>query len=458
VAQTLLTVVTDARRVVMPGVIGITLGLALLAGTGRLPGGALSLLVATGVLAGMALIAVRLEWGLLLLPIVAVLVPFEIATGRQTPLVACLLLAPLLLGLWVARMLARRALIVVRSPVNLPLAGFVVTAVVATISSQVLRDPLVFVGQSFPQVQLGQLSVIAISAGLFFMVMNSFGTMRWLRWLTWLMIGLGAVTIAKYLLVPGGDLPFASVGGLFSLWVVSLAFGQALFNQRLRPSMRAALLLLAGLWLFRRLFLEFGWLSGWLPILLSLATICALRSWRALSIGVAVAALVAGLNYEFFAERYAQQVSGGDSQGNYQRFEVWRRAIEVMGDQLLLGLGPAGYAPYYMTYWPDQALSSHSNYLDILAQTGLVGSGFFFWFLGALYVVAVQARRRWPAGFPAGLASGALGGLVGMTAAMVLGDWVIPFAYNQTLAGFRYTLHNWIILGALAALPHLRGE
>jgi hypothetical protein len=458
VALAFRTVVTDARRVAMPGVVGITLGLALLTGTGRLPGGALTLLVAASVLAGMALIAARLEWGILLLPMVAVLVPFEIATGRQTPLVACLLLAPLLLGLWIARMLARRALIVVRSPVNLPLAGFVVTAVVATISSQVLRDPLVFVWQSFPQVQLGQLSVIAISAGLFFMAMSSFRTMRWLRWLTWLMIALGAATVAKYLLLPGGDLPFASVGGLFSLWVVSLAFGQALFNQRLRPSIRAALLLLAGLWLYRRLFLEFGWLSGWLPILLSLATICALRSWRALSIGVAVAALVAGLNYEFLAERYEQQVSGGDSQGNFERFEVWRHAIAIMGDQLLLGLGPAGYAPYYMTYWPNQALSSHSNYLDILAQTGLVGSGFFLWFLGALYVVAVQARRRWPAGFPAGFANGALGGLVGMTVAMALGDWVIPFAYNQTLAGFRFTLHSWIILGALAALPHLRGE
>jgi hypothetical protein len=45
-----------------------------------------------------------------------------------------------------------------------------------------------------------------------------------------------------------------------------------------------------------------------------------------------------------------------------------------------------------------------------------------------------------------------------MTVAMALGDWVIPFVYNQTLAGFRFTVHNWLILGALAGLPHLHGD
>jgi O-antigen ligase len=166
--------------------------------------------------------------------------------------------------------------------------------------------------------------------------------------------------------------------------------------------------------------------------------------------------MVIGLNYDFFAQAYDNQISGDESQGNMTRLDVWSHAIAVIGDQILLGLGPAGYAPYYMTYSPDQALSSHSGYLDILAQTGLVGSLFFLWFLVALFRLAFAARRRWTEGLPAGLAHGGLAGLAGMTVAMALGDWVIPFVYNQTLAGFRYTLHSWIILGAVAALASMR--
>jgi O-antigen ligase len=277
-----------------------------------------------------------------------------------------------------------------------------------------------------------------------------------LAWLVWLMIGLGAVTLAAYLVLPGGDPRFVAVGGLFSLWVVALAAGQALNNRQLPTGLRVGLGLLAGLWLYRRLFLEFAWISGWLPILVALATLLALRSWRLLGAGVLVAAMVIGLNYDFFAQAYDNQISGDESQGNMTRLDVWSHAIAVIGDQILLGLGPAGYAPYYMTYSPDQALSSHSGYLDILAQTGLVGSLFFLWFLVALFRLAFAALRRWTEGLPAGLAHGGLAGLAGMTVAMALGDWVIPFVYNQTLAGFRYTLHSWIILGAVAALASMR--
>ena len=446
------------RRMTMMGIVVAALGLTIIAGLGRLPGGPLVLGGAIGALVGVVLMLGRLEFGLLLLPAVAVLAPFGLGTGTATTLVASLLLAACLIALWLARMLAKRDLRVVRSPINLPLAGFVGAACLATLSSQVFRDPLVLFVPSFPQIQLGGLSVFIISAGLFVVAMNCLRTARLVTWLTWIMIGLGTVTLAAYLLLPGGDPGFVAIGGLFSLWVVSLAVGQALFNQRLAPVVRLLLLALAGAWLARRLFVEIGWFSGWLPILVSVATIVALRSWRLLVLGVTVAALVVTVNWGFFAQAYDEQVSGQDSQGNEARLDVWDRAVTAIHDQWLLGLGPVGYAPYYMTYAPDDARSSHSNYVDILAQTGVVGSFFFGWFLVALGVVGVQARRRWPTGLLGGFASGALGGLIGMTVAMALGDWVIPFVYNQTIAGFRFTMHSWLILGTLAALPHLRTE
>ena len=38
---------------------------------------------------------------------------------------------------------------------------------------------------------------------------------------------------------------------------------------------------------------------------------------------------------------------------------------------------------------------------------------------------------------------------------MMLGDWVLPFAYNQTIAGYKYTVYSWIFLGTLIALRPL---
>jgi hypothetical protein len=446
------------RRVLALGAIGGVLGLTALLGLGRAPGGMVTAIGLLGGAAGAWLILAHLEIGILLLPVVAVLVPFGIGTGTSTSLVASLLLAALLIGLWVGRMVARRGLVLISSPVNVPLAGFTLAAILATISSNVFRDPLVTFAPSFPQIQAGGLSVFIISAGLFLVMMNCLRSTRLLAWLTWIMVGLGTATIGSYFLMSEIDLPFFSVGGLFSLWVVSLSAGQAFHNRTLPLKVRGLLMALVVLWFYRRVFHEFDWLSGWLPMLLALATIAALRSWRLVVSGTIILALLVGLNLDFFVQKYEAQVSGDESQGNFQRLDVWTRVVEVAEGQLWLGLGPAGYAPYYMTYSPDDARSSHSNYLDIFAQTGLIGSFFFLWFLGALHRVAFQARHRWQYGLPAGFAAGALGGLVGMTVAMALGDWVIPFVYNQTLAGFRFTVHNWLILGALAGLPHLHGD
>jgi len=35
---------------------------------------------------------------------------------------------------------------------------------------------------------------------------------------------------------------------------------------------------------------------------------------------------------------------------------------------------------------------------------------------------------------------------------MLLGDWVLPFAYNQTITGFDNAAYTWIFLGAMVSL------
>ena len=57
------------------------------------------------------------------------------------------------------------------------------------------------------------------------------------------------------------------------------------------------------------------------------------------------------------------------------RLNAWSTSLELTREHFLFGTGPAGYAAYYMTYIPYSAMATHNNYIDILAQTGVIGSG-----------------------------------------------------------------------------------
>jgi hypothetical protein len=121
-----------------------------------------------------------------------------------------------------------------------------------------------------------------------------------------------------------------------------------------------------------------------------------------------------------------------------------------------LGTGPAGYAAYYMTYFPMEGMATHNNYIDIIAQTGIVGSIFFLWFLFAHVRGSRQIRRmlQGRGDFAESLAVAALAGSVGCIVAMALGDWMFPFAYTQGIIGFDSALFNWFFMGSIWALRY----
>jgi hypothetical protein len=53
--------------------------------------------------------------------------------------------------------------------------------------------------------------------------------------------------------------------GLFSMWMVGLSTGLALFAATIPKLFRAVLLGLGGVWAYIRFFLGVTWLAGWLP-------------------------------------------------------------------------------------------------------------------------------------------------------------------------------------------------
>jgi hypothetical protein len=123
-----------------------------------------------------------------------------------------------------------------------------------------------------------------------------------------------------------------------------------------------------------------------------------------------------------------------------------------------LGLGFANYY-WYTPLFPIRgyavSFNSHNNYIDLVAQCGLVGLVLLFWFFWELGRLGWWLRERVPVGFAQAYVYGALGGLAGTIVVATLGDWVLPFFYNVGLDGFRSSMLGWLFLGGLVCLEQM---
>jgi len=132
--------------------------------------------------------------------------------------------------------------------------------------------------------------------------------------------------------------------------------------------------------------------------------------------------------------------------------------VEITKASPIFGLGMANYT-WYTPLFPilgyNIRFNSHNNYLDVLAQTGLVGLLCFLWFFGEIWLLGWHMRNRVPDGFPKAYVLGVLGGLIGTLLLAGLGDWVIPFVYNIGLNGFRASIFVFIFLGGLVAIARI---
>ena len=141
----------------------------------------------------------------------------------------------------------------------------------------------------------------------------------------------------------------------------------------------------------------------------------------------------------------------------YTRLAAWEINWLITSKHLLFGTGPGGYAAYLMSYFPTRAMATHSNYLDILAQTGIIGSVLFLWFLISLVRMAYRLYRRvrGRGDFLEALANAAFAGTIGSIVIMGFGDWILPFAYTQTIAGYDHAVYSWLFMGTIPVLDRL---
>lgn len=381
---------------------------------------------------------------------------FTIPTGTESKLVLSLVMAATLCGIWFLDMLlVEKRFTLKPSPVNKPILTFIAVGIISFIWSFLMEDPLIYRYGSFTIVQVAALFVNSLLPFMIIYVINKIQDIKWLRQMTWILLGIGVFTwFSSEFNLPTIRMVENGMRGVFITWVGSLAYGQALFNEKLPPWKRGALLLLLGMWIFWALIQHRIWLSGWVPLGVACLVLTLARSRQLFFVMAFVGLLYVGINYQYF---YEEVVVANLDEGGGERLEIWRLNLQHVADHPLFGMGPAGYALYNMSYHPQDARSTHNNYFDILAQSGVIGLLCFIWMIVTFIRLGNHLRRQLfgQRNFEEAFANAVLAGLVGALVAMTLGDWVLPFAYNQTISGFDNAVFTWVFIGGMVALYHM---
>lgn len=417
--------------IIIFGVVGVGLGVAVL----RWP--------AIGVIAVLA---------------TGLVVPLGFDTGTQTRVSISLVLLAGLIVLWLGQALISKSSPLPSSRTVKPLLGFLAVAILAFGFGQ---QPWFAFAQAAPlTAQLGGLATFMLSGAAFLVAAKYLRSIKALRLFTWMFILIGgALIFARF--VPGVSGIATQLGSralrgsLFWTWLAAMAFSQAVLNVELRRTKRFVLLVVVAAIFYTGAFEATRWASGWIPPLVSVLTV-ALIAFPAPSMLAGSAAISLGF---LRRQEVVEFVMIGDNPYSLAtRLDALRILGEIIRVNPIFGLGPANYywyTPLFPILGYSVRFSSHNNYVDIVAQTGILGLVAFLWFCLAVARVGWDLLGRGPPGFSRAYVVGAIGGLVGTLVAGVFGDWVIPFVYNVGLDGMRASLIAWLFLGGLIAVEQM---
>jgi putative inorganic carbon (HCO3(-)) transporter len=178
--------------------------------------------------------------------------------------------------------------------------------------------------------------------------------------------------------------------------------------------------------------------GAWIGVAAALVVTTIIRSKRAAALALTGAFLLASLvllgQLNLIPDVVSERFSGvGDYFGfedvrgvavNDANFAIverkahWQAAWDMFNDHPWLGVGIGNYAAAYPAYalprWDDPLGHAHNYYLNVLAESGIVGLGAYLVLWGAIFWTAWRAVRS-TRGWEQGLAAGAFGVLVALS-------------------------------------------
>lgn len=133
-----------------------------------------------------------------------------------------------------------------------------------------------------------------------------------------------------------------------------------------------------------------------------------------LALTIALLAAGAGILPESVSARmtdFTSDFTVGDVRGedindeNYsvlERQAHWQAGLDMLRDEILLGVGFGNYADAYAQYalinWPDPLGHAHNYYINLLAEVGVVGLATYLFFWTAVFWQTIRLLRYldWP--------------------------------------------------------------
>ena len=154
-------------------------------------------------------------------------------------------------------------------------------------------------------------------------------------------------------------------------------------------------------------------LGAWLGLGIGLAVVVMMdRTVRRHALVLCFGAALVGAVYLQRIGRLSEVFSGGDI-GKVDRWFMWQAAIRMITDRPILGHGLNTLMANYLRYWVGgerQPRYAHNCYLQVTAETGLIGLVSFVGLLSCLLARLMARRRqvpsqeqRWLLGLSAGL-------------------------------------------------------
>lgn len=392
----------------------------------------------------------QLNIGFILIILAGMFIPYSGPGGIN----ATVLVVGTLLFLWIMEMIVvRKNIQFVRSQSMIPIMVFLVISTIAFFIGQI--SWFAFARQAPIDAQLGGFVIFSLSMGGMLLSANLIKEVRWLKIIVWTFLGLSTFYII------GRMAGFSFVVNLYNrgfiaqsmfwTWLVALAAGQIIFNNKLTRRLKVILISLVIFAFYVTVIQTFDWKSGWVPPLIALAALIGIRYPKLIVFASPIVAILVGyyvINVLVLSEEYSWGT----------RLDAWRIVLEISRVSPIFGMGFANYYWYTLLFsisgWYVN-FNSHSQFVDLIAQTGYLGLISFTWLFFTVGRLAWKLAKQLPDGFSRAYSYGVFAGIIGTMVAAFLGDWILPFVYNVGLKGFQSSVLVWIFLGGVISIEQI---
>ena len=366
-------------------------------------------------------------------------------TGAQTAVSFALLF-------WLVRMFLTKKFRLVRNPLNIPIAAFLVAAAIGVIMAVDFKHSLkgyttlgwmsiffLFVNNVKDETQFKRLIRILI---IITTIAGAYGIFQHFTRIDF----FGSV---KHLPRSPGFFDSPQTFGNYILLVLPVVISLFFYSKTRREK---RWLQLSGLIILTAIIFTYG-RAVWLGLISGLIFMAILRSKRLLLLVIAGIIACSIFILIFPSSQFARRVVGTlkSKRPLADRTEFWEGSLRIIRDYPITGLGWEGFRLAYPRYKPPEGrylvCHAHNNFIDMAVDSGLLGLGIFIWLLVTIYKVGFHIFKELEDGYFKGIAWGFLGSF---TAFLIAGLSQYNFGDSEVVMLF------YFLLGMVMVIPRIK--